>query len=137
MDRRTFFFGTAAAPAVLATTVGAVFAEGYDNPRRSIPREQEVRRRIRRRVFTRVMDGRPYWIVPTQVAVGWELVNAQRVVVVRLLEERAALVADVGGPIQRIDIAREDNTSNSQELDGSVLEADDITTPSRVTGGAS
>ena len=136
MDRRTFL-GTAAAPAVLATTVGTVLAQGYDNPRRAVPHEQIVRRRIRRRVFTRVIEGRPYWIVPTQVAVGWELVNAQRVVIVRLLEDRAALIEDSGGAVQRIDIAREDNTSNSEELDGSVLQGTDMTTPSRVTRGAS
>ena len=136
MDRRTFL-GTAAAPALLGTTTCAVFAQGYDNPRRSAPQDHAVRRRIRRRAFTRVMEGRPYWVVPTQVAVGWELVNAQRVVVVRVLEDRAALVADLGGAIQRIDITREDNTSNSQELDGSVLETGDITTPSRMTGSAS
>ena len=136
MDRR-MFLGTAAAPALFATTAVTVFAQGYDNPRRSVPQDHEVRRRIRRRAFTRVMDGRPCWVVPTQVAVGWELVNAQRLVVVRVLEDRAALVADVGGAIQRIDITREDNASNSQELDGSVLETSDITTPSRVTGNAS
>jgi len=136
MNRRTFF-------SVFTTPIGVVLAfhasgvRAYDNPRRRVPYRVRVRRRIRRHVFIRSRFGRPFWVVPLGLAVGWELSHANRVVVVsetRFIEKdgvksEVAIVQDGSGKTEQVEIAREDTPGNRENLAGSVLEDDDTATP--------
>jgi hypothetical protein len=87
------------------------------------------RRRYRRFAFTRVVLGRSLWVVPVGLAVGWELVHRDRVVVVkevRVVEKdgqksEVALVEDASGKTEEVEILREDNADNVKELEGSPL----------------
>jgi hypothetical protein len=134
MDRRHVFVTLCMAG--LASHVW--IAAAYDNPRRVAPPDNEERRRIRRRVVARVIDGVPMWVVPTNLAVGWELVNQDRIFVVREigLPGRAGSPSEViridgdAGP-EEIQITREDTAGNSQELLGSLIAPGDSTTPAR------
>lgn len=105
--------------------------------RRRVRRRIRVRRHIRRRAFTRVVFGRPFWVVPVALAVGWELAHANRVVVVKeikIVERDArrvevAVVQDGSGKTEQIEITREDTKDNAESLPGSVIANDDKTTP--------
>ena len=87
-------------------------------------------RRTRRRVCTRVVSGRFFWVVPAGLAVDWELVYRSRVVVVREVrtfdlngrESEFAIVEDASRHRYPVEITREDNAENTQELEGSVVE---------------
>ncbi len=133
MDRRDFF-GALVAPAAAALTLGAGSAFAYPNPRR---RRFRIRRRIRRHAFTRVIYGRPFWVVPVGLAVGWELSHRNRVVVVRetrIIERdgkktEVAVVEDASGNKETIDITRENTADNSKNLKGSVVDEGDTATP--------
>jgi len=100
-------------------------------------RRIRVRRRIRRVAFTRIVFGRPLWVVPVGLAVGWELMHENRVVVVketRIVEKEGrktevAIVQDGKGKTEQIEITREDTLENGKELDGSMLPDIDKTTP--------
>ena len=127
MHRRNFF-SAIAAPVALAALLGATQALAYPNPRRA-KRRIRVRRRIRRYAFTRVILGRPFWVVPLGLAVGWELVHRNRVVVVKETRfvERAgqktevAVIEDANGQTDTVEIAREDNPTTAADLEGSVV----------------
>jgi hypothetical protein len=101
-------------------------------------RHLRVRRRIRRHAFTRIHLGRPFWIVPVGLAVGWELHHRDRVVVVRETRivqkdgarSEVAIVQDAAGKTEEIEIYREDNVDNRKTLEGSVIEDGDKSTPS-------
>ena len=98
---------------------------------------RRVRRRIRRRAIRRAVNGRPVWVVPVGLAVGWELALANRIVVVKEIKvvERdgarvqVAVVQDSSGKSEDVEILREDTDENRKELEGSVLSDDDKTTP--------
>lgn len=102
------------------------------------PRRQRVyRRRFRRISFTRVVYGRPFWVVPVRLAPGWELMHGNRVVVVKEIraiekngqKSEVALVEDNTGKSEQVEILREDNGENAGEIGGSVVPDEDITTP--------
>jgi hypothetical protein len=136
MKRRNFF-AVLAAPLGIALTLKAGDVLAYDNPRRWVRPRLRVRRRIRRHVFIRTRFGRPFWVVPVGLAVGWELSHANRVVVVRetrIIEKdgfksEVAVVQDASGKTEQVEITREDGADNRKNLAGSVLDDADTTTP--------
>lgn len=137
MKRRSFL------AALVATLSGALIADQANaqigmrarRARRRIHRR--IRRRIRRRTLTRIVLGRPFWVVPVGLAVGWELVHDNRVVVVketRIIERdgakvEVAMVQDSSGKTEQVDLLREDTVENSKDIEGSVLPNDDKVTP--------
>ncbi len=84
-----------------------------------------------------MMGGRPFWVVPVGLVVGWELAYQNRIVVVKEIKtvERqnvkveVAVVQNADGTLEDVDILREDNDENRKELEGSVLPAGDKSTP--------
>jgi hypothetical protein len=136
MNRRNFF-AAVAVPLGAALTLKASDALAYDNPRRRVRVRLRVRRRIRRPVFIRTRFGRPFWVVPFGLATGWELRHANRVVVVREtrfierdgVKSEVAVVQDGSGKTEQVEIEREDTPDNRKNLEGSVLEDGDTTTP--------
>jgi hypothetical protein len=135
MNRRKLVAFTLPLGIVLA--LGAGESSAYDNPRRRLRHRVRIRHRFRRRAFTRVMFGRPFWVVPMGLAVGWELVHSNRVVVVREIKvvERegqkteVAVVQDAEGKREEIEITRQDSAENSDELPGSEIAEDDTDSP--------
>jgi hypothetical protein len=136
MNRRNFFAALAAPVGVaLALKVGTALA--YENPRRRVRPRLRVRRRIRRHVFIRTRFGRPFWVVPIGLAAGWELAHANRVVVVRetrFIEKdgvrtEVAIVQDESGKTEQVEITREDSADNRKNLEGSIVDDGDETTP--------
>jgi hypothetical protein len=135
MNRRNLF-SMLAAPA-FALIFSSSNAIANPNPRRRIRGPIRVRRRIRRHAFTRVMFGRPFWVVPVGLAVGWELDHRNRVVIVketRIIERdgrktEVAIVEDNNGKVEQIDITREDTAGNSRNLRGNEVPEGDATTP--------
>ncbi len=133
MDRRNF---AAALAALVGLGIGmqpaVALSQGWRRRRR-----RRVRRRIRRRVVTRTLFGRPFWVVPVGLAIGWELMHRDRVVVVRQIRvvERdgrrveVAVVADAAGNTEEVEILREDTPENVQELEGTLLAENDQSTP--------
>ncbi len=121
-----------------AGVLGAAVSEAQTPIRRHRRRvRRRIRRRMRRRAVTRMVLGRPFWVVPVGLAVGWELMHDNRVVVVRELRliERdgasveVAMVAGSDGQVQQVEILREDTADNRLNLQGSILPDDDRTTP--------
>jgi hypothetical protein len=139
MDRRDFCsaFAVLLGGALTLTTQDALADRPRRVRRRRIRRRIRVRRRIRRRVVTRTVFGRPFWVVPVGLAVGWELVHAGRVVVVKEIKVvekeghkiEVATVQDESGKVDHVEITREDTADNAKNLEGSVLADDDKTTP--------
>ena len=86
----------------------------------------------------RTVLGRPFWVVPVGLAIGWELVHRDRVVVVRQIrvveregrQVEVAVVADAAGKIEEVEIIREDTPENLEELEGTLLAENDVSTPS-------
>jgi hypothetical protein len=126
MQRRLFLtFATAALGGLLAASVNA---DVRPLRRRRIHRHV-IRHRYRRVAAVRVVRGRPHWVVPVALAVGWELVHDHRVVVVKEIKtiERdgakteMAVVQDQHGKTEEVAILREDTAENRQELEGSEL----------------
>ncbi|MBM4131666.1 hypothetical protein FJ250_11675 [bacterium] len=148
MNRRQFLAGLVAG--AVSVTVLPALAEASTPARRRRRRRRvrrRIRRRIRRRAVRRLVRGRPYWVVPVGLAVGWELLHEDRVVVVReikvvevegLKTEVAVVVAadaavEPGKPaaIEEIPLIREDTKENAEDLEGSRLPDDDKSTPGR------
>ncbi len=98
---------------------------------------RRIRRRIRRRVVLRTVAGRRFWVVPVGLAVGWELVHENRVVVVKETKfievdgakTEVAIVQGSDGKTEQVMVAREDTQENSRNLEGSVLPDSDKKTP--------
>ncbi len=136
MERRKLF-GALIAPLGIVLGLSMADALAYDNPRRRIRPRLRVRRRIRRHAFIRFRYGRPFWVVPVALAVGWELSLRNRVVVVRetrIVEKdgvktEVAVVQGPDGKSEQIEITREDTAENREHLEGSVLDEADTTTP--------
>ncbi len=135
MNRRNLVAFTLPLGIVLA--LGAGESSAYDNPRRRVRPRLRARRRFRRHAFSRVMLGRPVWVVPMGLAVGWELVHANRVVVVREIKEierdgqktEVAVVQEATAKPEEIEITRQDSAENSAELPGSEIAEDDLESP--------
>jgi hypothetical protein len=136
MDRRGFFTGIVAPLAMgAALAFHAVPAGAYSNPRRAA--RPPTRHRIRRRLLIRAVQGRLEWIVPLELAVGWELQHASRVVVVRELQivgaegakSELAVVALSDGTTEKFPVTRQDTSDNRVNLTGSVIEPHDRDTP--------
>jgi hypothetical protein len=135
MNRRKLVAFTLPLGIVLA--LGAGESSAYDNPRRRVRVRVRGRRRFRRHAFTRVMFGRPVWVVPTGLAVGWELAHTNRVVVVREIrtvetngqKTEVAVVQDATGKSEEVEITRQDSAENSTELEGSEIPEDDAGSP--------
>jgi hypothetical protein len=64
-----------------------------------------------------MVRGRRRLIVPVGLAVGWELVMDNRVVVVREVREHHVVVTHQDGSTETVDIDREDTDENSQDPD--------------------
>ncbi|MEQ1579487.1 MAG: hypothetical protein ABL964_02755 [Steroidobacteraceae bacterium] len=136
MNRRGFFTVLMAA---LSGALLAADAEAQVGVRRRARRRvrRRIRRRIRRRAVTRVVLGRPFWVVPFGMVVGWELMHENRVVVVKetkIIEREGrkvevAVVQDDKGKTEEVEILREDNADNGKDLEGSRLADDDKSTP--------
>jgi hypothetical protein len=137
MKRRDLLSGVFAIFGAIAL---APTAEAEPRPRRVArwPRRRRYyRRRFRRFAFTRVVFGRPFWVVPVGMMVGWELMHRNRVVVVketRIVEKdgqktEVAVIQDSTGKAEQVEILREDNVENADELEGSVVPDDDTSTP--------
>lgn len=125
-----FFLAAAALPG--AAMAGPVRRVARRTTRRVVRRT--VRRRHRRRVRRRVVAGASLLVVPTALAVGWELEVDRTVYVVKSVEPRGdtevvVLVAANGSTLTET-ILREDDAENSVELEGSTLPDDDTSTPS-------
>ena len=136
MKRRNFV-AALAVPLGVGLTLKASDVFAYDNPRHWPP----VRRRIRRPVVIRTTSGRPIWVVPVGLVAGWELSHADRVVIVREthfiekagVKSEVAIVQDASDRIEQVEITREDTAENSRNLQGSVLDDGDTTTPAFVS----
>jgi hypothetical protein len=138
MNRRDF---AAAFAAVFGATLTVDPTEADAQParraRRRRVRRRVVRRRYRRAAVTRVVLGRRLWVVPVGLAIGWELVHDNRVVVVREIKvvERegarveVAVVQDSAGKTEEVEMLREDTADNRKELEGTVLADSDRSTP--------
>jgi hypothetical protein len=139
MDRRRLL--SAIAPLIgAALTFKVTDALAYRparRVRRRVRHRIRVRRRFRRRAIRRIVFGRPFWVVPVALAVGWELALADRVVVVketRIIEKEGnqvevAVVQDSDGKTEQIEITREDTVDNVGNLEGSIIADSDKTTP--------
>ena len=140
MERRTFL---ASCVAVLGAAL-MLGREAEAGPRARAARRRHrrrvrrrVRRRYRRRVGLRMWLGRPFWVVPVGVAVGWELVHRDRVVVVKetkvvMQDDRkidVLVVQDQKGKTEEVEVIREDTAVNRVALEGSPLPDEDKKTP--------
>ena len=136
MNRRKFL-------ASLGVALCAVLLFGMDEDEAQLgrpsrgPARRILRRRFRRRVVVRIINGRPFWVVPVALAVGWELVHETRVVLVketRFIEQEGkkvevVVVQDSVGRTEQIGIIREDTPENTVNLQGSEIPESDFTTP--------
>ena len=92
--------------------------------RRPGPRYRRIwRRRVRRPVYWRRSYGRRLLVVPLALAVGWELMIDDHVVVVNEVRKNEIVVQYANGNQAIIEVLREDNKENAQELEGSEYEA--------------
>jgi len=138
MDRRGFLSTLLPLGSALILGVAdTALAQVRPRRRRRIRRRIRVRRRIRRHVAVRTIFGRPFWVVPVGLVVGWELAHAGRVVVVKevkVVEKdgnkiEVATVQDSNGKTEQVEITREDTPENKRDLEGSELPASDMSTP--------
>ena len=88
-------------------------------------RRRVRRRRIRRRVAWRMFGPRRLLVVPLAVAVGWELMVDDRVVVVHEVHEHHVVVKHADGKSEKLEIHKEDDAENSKELEGSEYEVEE------------
>jgi hypothetical protein len=136
MNRRTLLASLAAVFGA-ALVFGCGEAEAQRGPARRRRVRRLIRRRHRRRVVLRIVNGRPVWVVPVALAVGWELLHRDRVVIVKetkVVEKdgrkvEIAVVQDSAGKTEAIEIVREDTADNTVALKGSALPQGDTTTP--------
>jgi len=141
IDRRRFLSSLAA---LIAAGV-LVPEDAFGGPRRRARKRRRVRRTVRRRVRRRhrrrvrrrTIRGRNLWVVPLAVAVGWELMLDDRVVVVKErrtntvddVEVTVLVVVDDAGKEQELEVHLDDDDTNGQMMVGSVLPEGDTSTP--------
>ncbi|MCP4870510.1 MAG: twin-arginine translocation signal domain-containing protein [Proteobacteria bacterium] len=142
-NRRQFLSGLAAliAAGVIAPEDALAGPRGRKRRKKKRRVRRKVRRRVRRRhrrrVRRRTVRGRNLWVVPPAVAVGWELMLDDKVVVVKErrtetiedVEVTVLVVVDDAGKEQELEVHLEDDETNGQLLAGSVLPEEDTTTP--------
>ncbi len=63
-------------------------------------------------------------VVPVDLAAGWELAVEDRVVIVKEVQEDRVVVENSDGSTESIEILREDNTDNKDDLGGSEYEVE-------------
>ena len=147
MNRRQFLSGLGAGAAALTILPGLGEATPGQRRRRRRRVRRRIRRRIRRRAVRRMVRGRPFWVVPVGLVVGWELLHEDRVVIVRevkvievegvktevavVVDPNAKVEPGKAAPFEEIPIVREDNKENSEELEGTRLADDDKSSPGR------
>jgi hypothetical protein len=95
----------------------------HGGPRRRI-RRRVMRRRIRRAVLWRTVGGRRLLFVPLAVAVGWELLVDDKVVVVKEVHTHHIVVEHSDGTTQKLDVKKEDTKENKKDLEGSEYEVE-------------
>ena len=117
MLRRQFIAG------LIALTALPAFA--HPGPHRHPHRRRVRRRRIRRRVLWRTVGPRRLLVVPLAVAVGWELLVDDRVVVVHEVHVDHVIVKHTDGTTAKIETVREDDAENAKELEGSEYEVEE------------
>jgi bifunctional DNA-binding transcriptional regulator/antitoxin component of YhaV-PrlF toxin-antitoxin module len=64
-------------------------------------------------------------VVPTALAIGWELVVDDRVVVVTEVHEHRVVVEHADGSKESIDVVKEDSGENAEDLEGSEYEVEE------------
>ena len=87
-----------------------------------IVRRRVIRRRVRRRVLWRTVRGRRVLVTPLALAIGWELMLDNKVVIVKTVHVDKIIVEHENGDTEEVDIVREDTSENSKELEGSEYE---------------
>ena len=108
----------------VAFAAAAAPAPVWAGPRRRRTRRVR-RRRIRRRVAWRVVAGRRALIVPVAVAVGWELMVDDRVVVVHEVRKEIIVVKAADGTTEEIAYVKEDTEENKVDHEGSEYEVEE------------
>ena len=88
-------------------------------------RRRVRRRRIRRRVLWRTIGVRRVLVVPLAVAIGWELLVDDRVVIVHEVHADHVIVKDADGQTQKLEVVKEDDAENAKELEGSEYEVEE------------
>lgn len=121
MTRRLFLTGLLV---FLASPTALVFPGPERRKRRRRRRRRFWRRRTRRRVLWRVIGGRRLLVVPLGIAVGWELMKDDQVVVVKEVHTHKIVVAHEDGQTEEIEIAKEDTQENAKNLEGSKYEVE-------------
>ncbi len=112
VERRPFLGG-------LLGLLGLLAVSPADAGPRQRRRRRRRRRRIRRRVLWRTVGGRRLLVVPLAVAVGWELMVDDRVVIVHEVRPDVIVVKDASGKTEEIAVVKEDDAENAKELEGS------------------
>lgn len=92
--------------------------------RRRRRRRRFWRRRIRRHAVWRTVGGRRFLVVPVGIAVGWELLKDDKVVVVKEVHKHRIVVEHTNGKTEEIEIVKEDTKENSKDLEGSKYEVE-------------
>ena len=118
ISRRSFM---AALIAILASPTTLVHS---GPPRRRRRRRRVRRRRLRRRVLWRTIGGRRLLVVPLAIAVGWELLKDDKVVIVKEVHTHKIVVEDTNGKTETIEIIKEDTKENLHDLEGSKYEVE-------------
>jgi hypothetical protein len=118
MQRREFL----AAVIALAATPALAHPGPHRHPHTRRRRRRIHRRRIRRRVVWRTVGPRRLLVVPLAVAVGWELMVDERVVIVHEVHHDHVIVKHADGKTEKLDVVKEDDAENSKELEGSEYE---------------
>lgn len=108
----------------LAIAAAAAPAPAWGGPRRRQKRRVR-RRRTRRRVIWRTHNGRRLLVVPVGVAVGWELMVDDRIVVVHEVRPDVIVVKDASGKTEEIAVAKEDTDDNKVEHEGTEYEVEE------------
>lgn len=124
-SRRSFLVGLGVA---LGATLGleAVSEAGWGNRHRRRVRRRVRRRirRVRRHAMWRMHAGRRLLVVPAAVVPGWELMIDNRVAVVQAVQPTGVTVQYIGGETATVDVLREDNPQNLQELPGTEVDVE-------------
>lgn len=123
IKRRDFVAGLMAFAGASALTLEAVAGpRRRAQRRRGRRRRRRRRRRIRRRVIWRTVNGRRLLVVPVALAIGWELMVDDHVVVVKEVHTEYVVVEKGDGSTEKIDVVKEDTEENSVELEGTEYE---------------
>lgn len=123
MQRREFL----AAVVALAAAPALAHPGFHRHPhRRRVRRVRRIRRRrIRRRVLWRTIGVRRVLVVPLAVAIGWELLVDNRVVIVHEVHADHVVVKDADGKTQKLEVVKEDDAENAKELEGSEYDVEE------------